>query len=136
MNEIKQKIERIINHNPTADDKEVVFQLKQLLYETELQNSLEKDAKNTTDLVAENIRQLDEEVYRTAIIKSGFDDFDASFGGFHLGEFVVVGGRPAMGKTQFLINLSLNISATVPVLYITLDMSEYLLTDRFMAYLL
>jgi len=89
--------------------------------------------KIITELIAENIRQYDTETYQNAIIKSGFDDFDEQFGGFFPGEFVVVGGRPAMGKTQFLINLSLNISVSVPVLYVTLDWSELLLTTRFIS---
>jgi len=55
------------------------------------------------------------------------------FGGFGLGEFIVIGGRPAMGKTQLLVNLSLNISQIIPVLYFTFDLSEFLLTSRFIS---
>jgi replicative DNA helicase len=99
----------------------------------DFQGNTSKDAKNITDLVAENIQQLKEETCQNDIIKSGFDDFDRLFGGFRLGELVIVGGRPAMGKTQFLVNLSLNISVTHPVLYVTLDMSDFLLTNRFIA---
>ena len=131
--DLQHKIENIINRNPQADDREILFQLKQMLYETELQNYAGQEAKNIAGLVAENIHQLNSETHQTAVIKSGFDDFDTQFGGFRFGEFVVVGGRPAMGKTQFLVNLSLNISTTVPVLYVTLDLSEFLLTNRFIS---
>ncbi|MCL2651479.1 MAG: DnaB-like helicase C-terminal domain-containing protein [Candidatus Azobacteroides sp.] len=131
--DLQHKIENIINRNPQADDREIVLQLKQLLYETELQSYAGKEVKNIAGLVAENIHQLNSETYQTAVIKSGFDDFDVQFGGFRPGEFVVVGGRPAMGKTQFLVNLSLSISATIPVLYATLDLSEFLLTNRFIS---
>jgi replicative DNA helicase len=131
--ELQHKIENLIRRTTQADDRDVMFQLKQLFYETELQSFSEKEAKNITNLVAENIQQLDSEIYQKMIIKSGFDDFDRAFGGFRLGEFIVVGGRPSMGKTQFMINLSLNISITVPVLYVTLDESEFLLTNRFIA---
>ena len=112
--DLQYKIENIMTRNPQADDREIVFQLKRLLYETELQYSAGKDAKNIVDLVAE-IRQL-KETYHNVVIKSGFDDFDRQFGGFRSGEFIVVGGRPAMGKTQFLVNISLNISITRPLL--------------------
>jgi replicative DNA helicase len=54
-------------------------------------------------------------------------------GGFLPGEFVVIGGRPAMGETTFLVDLSLNISKTVPLLFVTLDFSGEQLTTRFMA---
>jgi replicative DNA helicase len=131
--DLQHKMENIISRNSQADDKEIMFQLKQLLYETELQSYPEKEAKNITTLVTENIQQLDSEAHQKTIIKSGFNDFDTQFGGFRLGEFIVVGGRPSMGKTQFLVNLSLNISTAVPVLYVTFDMSEFLLTNRFIA---
>ena len=130
---LQNKIESIINRNPQADDREIVFQLKQLLYETELENSAVREAKNMADLVAENLHQFKGETIKSDLIRSGFENFDTLFGGFRLGEFVVIGGRPAMGKTQLLINLSLNISMTHPVLYATLDLSDFLLTNRFIA---
>ena len=130
---IQEKIKNVIARYSQADDREVVAQLKQLLYEFELQDCLEKEPKSIADLVAENIQQLNKESHQNAVVKSGLEGFDRQFGGFHLGEFVVVGGRPGMGKTQLLINLSLNISATVPVLYVTLDLSEFLLTNRFIS---
>ena len=131
--ELNHKIENIISVNQQADDREIVFQLKQLLHEIELKNYVGNEAKNIVDLVAESIYQLNEETHQNSFIKSGFNDFDELFGGLRLGEFVVVGGRPAMGKTQFLINVTLHISATVPVLFVTLDLSELLLTSRFIA---
>lgn len=131
--DLQHKIERIINHNLSADDREVISQLKLLLHETESQYSIDKEAKDIVGLVADNIYRIIEDTGESAYIKTGFDDFDMQFGGFRPGEFVVVGGRPAMGKTQFLINLSLNISTTIPVLYITLDLSESLLTNRFIS---
>jgi len=130
--DLQQKIESIISSNPQADERKIMFQLKQLLYETEMQGYTDGEAKSIADLVAENMQQLDSETYQNAIIKSGFEDLD-TIGGFRLGEFIVIGGRPSMGKTQFLINLSLNISTTVPVLYITFDESEFMLTNRFMS---
>lgn len=131
--ELKIKIENIICNNSNADEKEIIFQLKQLLYEAELQNSIVKDSKSIADLVSESVNQLKSNSQNNNTIKSGFADFDKMFGGFGLGEFIVIGGRTAMGKTQLLVNLSLNISQTIPVLYFTFDLSEFLLTSRFIA---
>lgn len=128
---LQHKIENIISLDNQADDREILFQLKQLLYEMELQNYTETETKNIADIIYENIQQLDNEKSHNDVIKSGFDDLDKLVGGFRLGEFIVIGGRPAMGKTQFLINISLNISSSTPVLYVTLDLSEFLLTSRF-----
>ncbi|MCC6635179.1 MAG: DnaB-like helicase C-terminal domain-containing protein [Chitinophagaceae bacterium] len=131
--ELRNKIENIISNNPNADDREIAFQLMQLLYENELQNYIAKDSKSIADLVSESINQLKSNSQNYNTIKSGFADFDKTFGGFGLGEFIVIGGRPAMGKTQLLVNLSLNISQSIPVLYFTFDMSEFLLTSRFIS---
>jgi len=38
-----------------------------------------------------------------------------------------------MGKTQLLVNLALNISTTRPILYFTFDLSQFLLTNRFIS---
>jgi replicative DNA helicase len=37
---------------------------------------------------------------------------DDLLGGFSPGEFVVFGGRPGMGKTQFLVSLVLKMAQT------------------------
>jgi replicative DNA helicase len=39
-------------------------------------------------------------------ISSGIKDIDEMLGGFHDGDFVVIGARPAMGKTALMLNLS------------------------------
>lgn len=129
--DIKEVIERIIR-KPDIREKDIIYQLEQLLYDTKLHNIVEKESRSITDLVSESLIQLNGTT-RTDIIKSGFEDFDDSFGGFGLGEFVVIGGRPGMGKTQLLVNLSLNISAEMPILYFTFDLSDYSLAHRFIS---
>jgi len=130
--DIKNKIENIIS-NQRSDEKEILFQLKQLLYESELQSNVAKDSKSIANLVSENLKQLQNETHQGNAIKTGFKEFDRMFGGFGLGELVVIGARPSMGKTQLLVNLSLNISVATPVLYFTFDLSEFLLTSRFIS---
>ena len=130
--DLQYRIENIIR-NAQVDDSEILFQLKQLLYETALQQSIGKDPRRIADLVDESIHQLKEGIPQYATIKSGFEELDKLIGGFSLGEFVVVGGRPTMGKTQFLINLSLHISESFPTLYVTLDLSQCLLINRFIS---
>jgi replicative DNA helicase len=66
-------------------------------------------------------------------IKTGFHEFDRRFDGFSSGELVLIGSRPAMGKTQFLINLALNLSRAATVLFYSLDLSKLKLTIRFLA---
>ena len=130
--ELKNKLENLIS-NHHLDERELLSNLKQLVYEAELQNNGARESKNIADLVSENINLLQAENHQGNAIKTGFTEFDRMFGGFRLGEFVVIGGRPSMGKTQLLVNLSLNISESTPVLYFTFDLSEFLLTSRFIA---
>lgn len=130
--DIINKIQDIIE-NQSADEREILFKLKEVLYETELQNQIAKESKSIIDLVSENLTQLKEGSHKSNTIKTGFTDFDKLFGGFGLGEFIVIGGRPSMGKTQLLVNLSLNISVESSLLYFTFDLSEFLLTSRFIS---
>ncbi|MDR1115933.1 MAG: DnaB-like helicase C-terminal domain-containing protein [Tannerella sp.] len=129
--ELQQKIEDIIAHGQQIDDRAVVSQLKKLLYENG--NFDEKDTKPIAELVAEGLRQLKTETPQNGVFKTGFKDLDSLTGDFFPGEFIVVGGRPAMGKTTFLVDLSLNISNTVPLLFVTLDLSGEQLANRFIA---
>ena len=130
--EIKNKIENLVG-NQNIDERELLASLKQIVYESELQNSVARESKSIADLVSKNINQLQAETHPGNAIKTGFTEFDRMFGGFGLGELVVIGARPSMGKTQLLVNLSLNISTTIPVLYFTLDLSEFLLASRFIS---
>ena len=52
---------------------------------------------------------------------------------FHKKELLIIAGRPAMGKTQFLVHLANNIANNHSVLYHTLDVSISNLTTRFLA---
>ena len=66
-------------------------------------------------------------------IDTGYQDFDRQFGGLSIGELVVVGGRPSMGKTQLLISICKNISENTPILYFTFDQSEAVIANRFLS---
>jgi replicative DNA helicase len=129
--ELQQKIENIIACNQQTDDRGIVLQLKKLLYENKY--ATETDTKPIAGLVAENLHRLKTETPKNGVFKTGFQELDKAIGGFLPGEFIVIGGRPAMGKTTFLVDVSLNISKTVPLLFVTLDFSDELLTTRFIA---
>jgi Replicative DNA helicase len=131
--ELQHKIENLINSNQETDDREITSRLKKLLYEIELENIDNKEAKSVSTLVAESILQLNEEASSYPAIETGFVDLDRLLGGFRPGELVVIGGRPSMGKTQLLVNLSSYISRRFPVLYFTFDLSAFLLTCRFLS---
>ena len=62
------------------------------------------DIKNAVALVNKKIEKGD--CYR---IESGFRALDILKGGWFRGEFSIVGGRPGMGKTGFIISLISNL---------------------------
>lgn len=67
-------------------------------------------------------------------LKSGFTDLDKITSGWKAGDLIVVGGRPAMGKTAFAISMIKNIAIDnrIPVGMFSLEMSTAGLTRRFM----
>jgi len=74
----------------------------------------------------------DQELLEKQLILTGFEDYDTTFGGLIKGELTVIGGRPGMGKTQFIVNLCNNIaSKEIPVAYISLELSNFLVANRF-----
>lgn len=129
---LKNKIENIINIQH-IDDYTMTHKLKQLLYETGQQKSADSDSERLSKLVLKNITDLQKMRGKSQVIATEFSDFDNTFGGFLPGEYIVVGGVPAIGKTQFLVNLALNISNMHPVLYFTFDLSIPRLTNRFIS---
>ncbi len=129
---LKHQIEKIVA-STTSNDHEILLQLKQLIHEKEFQNIVVRESEKIADLVDENLTMLLQGIKGQNIIKSGFNDFDIMFGGFSQGELVIIGGRPSMGKTQLLINISLNIAQQHPVLYFTFDLPKLSLINRFLA---
>ncbi len=124
-----KRLEEIIS-NQNTDEKEFILQIRNILQEFESKSNLISEAKSITRLGSENIEEINSSATGNNLIKSGFAGFDNLFGGFTFGELVVIGGRPAMGKTILLCNLALNISIHTPLLYITLDLNESTLAKR------
>ena len=42
-------------------------------------------------------------------IRTGFDDYDAIFGGLEAGRLTMIAGRPAMGKSSLAMNIVHNV---------------------------
>lgn len=131
----EQLLQRIIGviSNPANNERELLYQLKHVLYESEVESYLNNESKDIRSLLNDDIDLIQNGTKQQQMIKTGFNDFDKYIGGFAYGEFVVLGGRPSMGKTLFLINLTLNISPKIPVLYFTFDLSETSLSTRFLS---
>ena len=65
-------------------------------------------------------------------LKTGFRDLDKKTAGFQKGDLIIVGARPAMGKTTFAQNLTYNIASINKkgVLFFSLEMGANEIIDR------
>ena len=64
-------------------------------------------------------------------IPTGFEDFDDMLdGGLQRGNLVIIGARPAMGKTAFAMNIGLNIAKHHTVGFLSMEMAHNDVRDR------
>ena len=87
----------------------------------------ETDFKSISLIAEESIDKLEEmqgNRYGSGI-PSGFDIIDNNFSGWQDNELIVIGGRPAMGKTSFAIKIARNAAERgFPVLFRSIEMSR------------
>lgn len=65
-------------------------------------------------------------------VPSGYAEVDSTLMGFQGGQMVVVGARPAMGKTSLALGMAANVAQVTqrPVLFFSLEMSRFEVVDR------
>ena len=65
-------------------------------------------------------------------LKTGFRDLDKKTAGFQKGDLIIIGARPAMGKTTFAQNLAYNIASINKkgVLFFSMEMAANEIVDR------
>ncbi len=67
-------------------------------------------------------------------VLTGFADLDEITGGLQKGDFIIIAGRPSMGKTAFALNMVENIAMRGdPVGVFSLEMSKRALVERLLA---
>ena len=85
------------------------------------------------ELSNEIIQSIESKGLSKNIIPTGFKYFDQEFGGLSLGELVVIGGRPAMGKSLFVVNLVSNICEQESILFFSFDLTPSVLSGRLLS---
>lgn len=100
------------------------------------QNRVKQGFDNLNDILHVTFEQI-EELYHTAGtgvtgIDTGFKKLNELTAGFQKSEFIVVAGRPSMGKTAFALNLMRNaaVDHNIPVGFFSLEMSSEALALR------
>ena len=86
--------------------------------------------------VYERLRQLtSDEREQYMGLKTGFEDLDRVTTGLNKSDLIIIGARPAMGKTSFALNLAQNVSMTArkKCVFFSLEMSKEQLAERLLS---
>jgi replicative DNA helicase len=126
--ETAQKIAGMVKSkvNPDEIKIKIVNDIKSSFKKTKAPEVLE-------NLLKEGLRELNEYIKNPTPlgISSGFYDLDRMLNGFRSGELIVIGARPAMGKTAFALNVAYNIaSQDKNVLFFSLEMNKKQIVPR------
>jgi len=100
----------------------------------------EETTEGIATLLTETFRLIDARSHRVGMtgLPTGFVDLDRMLSGLNKGEFVVIAGRPSMGKTAFALSLIENTAMSSPdwlgrapnVLLFSLEMGRLSLVER------
>jgi replicative DNA helicase len=123
-----------LGYSVPEDVTEVVDHAETLVFEV-AQRRMVDTMSPLRDLLAQSLDHLEALVERGETITgvpTGYRDLDAQLAGLQAGNLVVVGARPAMGKTSFALGIVNHaaVHARVPVLLFSLEMSHLELTQR------
>ena len=107
----------VLNEIDKDEDGELVVDnaVKQLMELSATRQNYESSISQALKKSLEMITQADENNGPVGI-PSGIERLDSVLGGFHDSDLYVIGARPAMGKTAFLLNLANNHSEQVGII--------------------
>ena len=91
--------------------------------------------KHIKELVYETFSEIEEagkKGSRITGVPSGFTDLDNLTAGFQPGDFIIIAGRPSMGKSAFALNIAVNAALRYKkkVMIFSLEMSRFQLVRR------
>jgi len=117
-----------------AEINELVGKAEQELFEVS-DNVVRSDYQPINELLAdtfERIETLQKNKGALRGLKTGFRDIDKKTAGFQKGDLIIVGARPAMGKTTFAQNLTYNIASINKkgVLFFSMEMAANEIIER------
>jgi replicative DNA helicase len=129
LEEIREKLSRLTpsNANDQANEDEQV----------DSQIHLRQGLTPTTEILTGTFEEIETRSLGTAVagIPLNFYDLDALTQGLQRSDLIIVAGRPAMGKTSFVINVAKNVAQlhNLPVALFSLAMNKEQLTYRLLS---
>lgn len=98
------------------------------------QGNLKKGAETSKDLVAQAMEKIKGLAHQKGMsgLETGFEKLDEMTSGWQSSDLVIIAARPGMGKTAFVLSMSLNmaIDFNYPVALFSLEMSSVQLITR------
>lgn len=123
--------QELIRESKDADEQEALI--------NSLSEKLERKQQEFTsfnDLAKDGLARLDQRMKGITEhrLKTGFEQIDERIVGFAPSDFIIVAGRPAMGKTTYAMNIMENVALDGGnCLVFSLEMSKEQLIDRMLA---
>ncbi len=118
----------------TEDVTALVDRAEQMVFRIS-ERRLHKSAIPVREILTRTIEHI-ESLYRrkehVTGMPSGFADLDRLTAGFQRSDFIIIAGRPSMGKTAFALNVAQQVAVEEgrPVLFFSLEMSKEQLVQR------
>lgn len=116
---------------------ELVGKAEQELFEVS-DKIIRSEYRSMTDLLTDTFDRIEELRNNKGALrglKTGFRDVDQKTAGFQKGDLIIVGARPAMGKTTFAQNLTYNIASINKkgVLFFSMEMAANEIIERMLS---
>ncbi|MCX7784994.1 MAG: replicative DNA helicase [candidate division WOR-3 bacterium] len=123
------------SYDPTQPTDELLDRAEHLIFQIK-ERGIRKGLVEIKEVFNPIIKKLEERYSkrtRSAMgYETGFDKLDEMTNGLQPGDFIVIAGRPAMGKTAFALNIGLNVADHYkqPVAIFSLEMTTETLIER------
>lgn len=123
--------ERVIDlAKRSGTDKEFLRHLRAIVLENDTEIEALEPSQSLLNVYDSYYNSLKTEPPFEKVLKTGYQNIDTQRP-IYLSELVVIGARPAMGKTQFLVNLACKLAQNYKVLFFSLEVGVDYLNERF-----
>jgi replicative DNA helicase len=128
---IKEKLKQIIE-DLTINDVEKQIAIHSVLKKIQVDSSFEKPM-SITEAGQSNFNLWDAPNFQTITLDTGWESLNNEIGYVGKGEMIVFAGRPGMGKTRWLVQMALSISKKKKILFHSLELSTFSITNYFIS---
>ncbi|MBD3296085.1 MAG: replicative DNA helicase [Candidatus Omnitrophica bacterium] len=122
-------------YDPSTDAEGILDRAEKLIFEITSSSKREMHVSAMKDIVKQSIETIDKLYQRKENITgipTGFHDFDVMTAGLQKSDFIVLAGRPSMGKSALAISMMeyAGIVEKIPCAFFSLEMSKDQLAQR------